>query len=71
MNGINKLLYETSDELLEPMLTKEDIKENLHLKNDGAFFKLLHEKDLKHIKIGKQYLVPVSEYKKWIKKLLA
>jgi excisionase family DNA binding protein len=71
MDGINKLLYNNKNQNLELdiLLTKEEVKENLHIKDDRLFMQLITEDHLPYIKTGRQYLVPMSEYKKWIKKM--
>ena len=67
MAGINATInsYTTDDELT--MLTKEDVMKILHLKDSKSFFDLIHTQHLPHIKIGRKYLVPLLEFKKWIK----
>ena len=64
MAGINELLYNKEP---EPMLTKEDIKEHLHIKDDRLFMKLINEQHLPYLKIGRQLLIPLDKYKQWLK----
>ena len=71
MSGINKLLYGSKDENIDKMLTKEEVKQNLHIKDDRTFYNLINEMHLPYIKIGRQYLVPAKEYNKWIKNNLS
>ena len=64
IEGINKLLYENKNEPLK-LLTKEEVMENLHIKNIRTFNKLIND-GLPHIKIGRKILIPNEKYKKWI-----
>lgn len=68
MDGINKVLYNKQE--LATMLTKEEVMNNLHIKDYRSFMKLIEKEHLPHIKIGKQYLIPEDEYKKWIKRMI-
>lgn len=69
MAGINKTLYNDKNEL-DIMLTKEEVMENLHLKNYRSFIKLIEKEKLPYIKIGRKYLVPLSEFNKWKKRII-
>lgn len=70
MAGINKLLYnkENENQELDKLLTKEEVMEHLHINNYKTFVDLISKQKLPYIKVGKQYLIPLSEYKKWLKK---
>jgi len=70
MDGINKLLYNNKDNNLERLLTKEEIMEHLHIKNYRTFMELISNKNLPYLKIGKKYLIPLDEFKKWEKNML-
>lgn len=70
MAGINELLYNNTTEQPEPMLTKEDVKEHLHIKDDRSFYKLINEQQLPYIKIGRKYLVPLKKYNQWLKNMM-
>ena len=52
---------------IDTMLTIEDIMKNLHIKSKTTAYKLLKLDTFPSIKIGKNYLVPESEYNKWVK----
>ena len=67
MAGINQLLYGGGDNKIDPMLTMEEVMENLHIKDKRTFLKLIKQQDLPHIKIGQNYVVPLSRYNQWIK----
>lgn len=68
-NNINQLIY-TEEDLEETqisaMLTKDDIMDNLHIKDVRTYTKLIDEEGLPYIKIGKQLLTPVKCYNNWI-----
>ena len=70
MDGINKLLYNNKNNNLERLLTKEEIMEHLHIKNYRTFMELISNKNLPYHKIGKKYLIPLDEFKKWEKNML-
>ena len=70
MDGINKLLYNNKNNNLERLLTKEEIMEHLHIKNYRTFMELISNKNLPYLKIGKKYLIPLDEFKKWEKNML-
>ena len=65
MVGINRFLY--GDNKIDPMLTMEEVMENLHIKDKRTFLKLIKQQDLPHIKIGQSYVIPLSKYNQWIK----
>ena len=64
MAGINKTLY---DNRIQMMLTKQDIMDNLHIKDEKLYYRLLKE-GLPHIKVGRSYVTPLDAYNKWIEK---
>lgn len=68
MAGINKLLYGEKIEEPDKMLTKEEVMDILHIKNIRSFMRLIEEERLPYIKVGKKYLIPLSEYNEWVKK---
>lgn len=68
MAGINKLLYGEKVEEPDKMLTKEEVMDILHIKNIRSFMRLIEEERLPYIKVGKKYLIPLSEYNEWVKK---
>lgn len=70
MDGTNKLLYNNKNNNLERLLTKEEIMEHLHIKNYRTFMELISNKNLPYLKIGKKYLIPLDEFKKWEKNML-
>lgn len=65
MAGINKLLYEKP--ITEPpkLLTREEIMDNMHIKDNRTFNQLIHD-GMPHIKIGRKILVPLDKYTEWI-----
>lgn len=52
---------------IETMLTVEDVMNNLHINSKTTAYKLFKLDSFPSIKIGNKYIVPVSEYNKWIK----
>lgn len=54
---------------IEPMLTLQDVMENLHIESKTTALKLFALDNFPSIKIGKKYLVPLSAYNKWIKSI--
>lgn len=50
---------------IDIMLTVEDIQEHLCLGKDSAYA-LVKLTSFPSIKIGNQYRIPLSEYKKWL-----
>ena len=52
---------------LDAMLTVEDIQNHLHIGKNSAYA-LVKLSSFPSIKIGRTYLVPLSEYKKWLTK---
>ncbi|MCT7397674.1 helix-turn-helix domain-containing protein [Eubacterium sp. LFL-14] len=52
---------------LDKMLTIEDIMEHLHISNTTAY-KLVEMNSFPSLRIGRKWLIPESEYKKWLKK---
>ena len=66
MAGINKLLYGEKTEEVDKMLTKEEVMDILHIKNVRSFMRLIEEERLPYIKVGKKYLIPLSEYNEWV-----
>ena len=69
MAGINATIknYNSDEDLT--MLTKQDVMDLLHIKDPRRFSDLINKQHLPHIKIGSQYLIPLQEYKKWIKNM--
>ena len=68
MSGINKLLYdEDNNSELVRMLTKEEVKNHLCIKDDRLFMKLINEQHLPYLKIGRQLLIPLDKYKQWLR----
>lgn len=65
MEGINALIKNNSS--MEKMLTPEDVMRNLHIKDRRTFNKLITEKKLPHIKVGRTYAIPLTDYNRWIK----
>ena len=63
MAGINATLYGQP----EKFLTRKEVMDNLHIKNIRSFVKLIEEKDLPYMKVGKKYLVPLSQYNNWLR----
>lgn len=55
------------EDKIETMLTVEDVMNNLHITSKTTAYKLFKLDSFPSIKIGKKYIVPVSEYNKWIK----
>lgn len=54
-------------EQTDTMLTIKDIQKHLHIGRDSAYA-LVKLSNFPSIKIGRTYLVPLSEYKKWLSK---
>ena len=60
----------TKEELIketDEMLTVDDIKNHLKIGRDSAY-ELVKLSVFPSIKIGNQYRIPLSEYKKWLSK---
>lgn len=60
----------TQKEIIEQtdtMLTIQDIQKHLHIGRDSAYA-LVKLSNFPSIKIGRTYLVPLNEYKKWLTK---
>lgn len=52
---------------MDRMLTIEEVMDNLHITSKTTMSKLLKASRFPYIKIGKQYLIPETEYTKWLK----
>lgn len=57
----------TEKKALETMLTTSEVMENLRISSPTTMNKLLELNDFPKIRIGKKYLIPENEYKKWLK----
>lgn len=65
MAGINRTLYDTDSP--QKMLTKKEIMDILHIKDEKVYYKLIKEEGFPFIKIGRNNLTPIDEFNKWIK----
>lgn len=66
MAGINKTLYNNEDDL-EYLLTKKEAMNSLHIKDSRTFMKLVAEKRIPYLTVGKEYLFPLKKFNQWIK----
>lgn len=58
-----------NENTIEIMLTVEDVMTNLHISSKTTAYKLFRLDSFPSIKIGNKYIVPLTEYNKWIKKV--
>lgn len=68
MAGINKTLDNYYNNKLEPLLTKQEVMEHLHIKDEHTFYKLINNEGLPNKKIGNKILIPLNQYQKWLNK---
>jgi hypothetical protein len=64
MAGINSTLYGKA----ESLLTREEMMDKLHIKDRHTFTKVVKEMEIPYIKIGKEYMFPVSKFNQWVAK---
>ena len=64
MNGISKTLYRSKEEP-EIIMTAQQVMDSLHIKDRRTLNKLFHN-GLPYIKIGKECVVSVKAFNKWI-----
>ena len=64
MAGINKTLYGSKEEPVKTM-TAQEVMDALHIKDRRTLSKLF-KNGLPYIRIGKEYLVSVKAYNKWL-----
>lgn len=64
MKGVNALLYSERNEP-SAMMTAQDVMDALHIKDRRTLSKLF-KNGLPYIRIGKEYLVSVKAYNKWL-----
>ena len=67
MAGINATIKDNNS-YLEPLLTKQEIMNHLHIKDDHTFYKLVKQ-GLPIKKIANKIMVPLNQYNKWLKNL--
>lgn len=66
MEGINKTLKNYYNDGLEPLLTKQEVMDHLHIKDEHTFYKLINKERLPNKKIGNKILIPMEQYKRWL-----
>lgn len=64
MGVINNTLYGKPENLM----TKEEVMGILHIKDRHTLTKIIKEMNLPYIKIGKDYMFPVTKFNQWITK---
>lgn len=73
MAGINATIqeyYNKEDKNhLDPLLTKQEVMEYLHIKDDHTFYRLINKEGLPKKKIGNRILIPLSQFKKWLDRI--